>query len=77
MAKGKFEDFFNKREEVGKFAVDVADEAFWDEFWSQENKRYEEDEPLVTITITNQDTGEEKIIENVRLRFKSMKKLRG
>jgi hypothetical protein len=55
--------------------VDKADQAFWDEFWRQEYTRNEQ-APLVTITITNEETGEERVIENVRLRFKNAVKMR-
>ena len=75
MAKGRFDDLL-KEDEKGFLASDAADQVFWDEFWKQENSKNLV-EPLVTITITNQETGEEKVIENVRLRFKSMKVLRG
>ena len=75
MAKRRFDDF-SKEDEHEFFASDAADQAFWDEFWRQENSRNEESS-LVTITIKDQDTGEEKVVQNVRLRFRSMKVLRG
>lgn len=75
MAKRKFDDF-SKKDDKDFLVSDVADQAFWDEFWRQENLKGD-DCSLVTITVKNQETGEEKVIENVRLRFKSMEVLRG
>lgn len=77
MAKRKFDDSHFDDEDVGDFfATDTADQAFWDEFWKQESSKHE-DLPLVTITIRNEETGEERVIQNVRLRFRSLKKFRG
>ncbi len=55
--------------------TDAYDEAFWDEFWSLELKRSEE-APLVTVTIRDQETGDERVVKNVRLRFRVKKRLR-
>lgn len=76
MAKRRFDDFTQDGETYEFYATDAADQAFWDEFWRQESLS-EEDTPLVTITIRDEETGEERIIERVRLRFRSLKKLRG
>ena len=75
MAKRRFDDFDFPEDDQDFFAADAADQAFWDEFWSQEHSKSEE-APLVTVTIRNQKTGEEKVVENVRLRFRSLQKLR-
>jgi hypothetical protein len=77
MAKKRFGGFHFDDDDAKEFvATDAADQAFWDEFWKQESSG-QEDVPLVTITIRNEETGEEKVIENVRLRFRTLKKLRG
>lgn len=78
MAKRHYDDLFSPEDEDVQefFGADVADQAFWDEFWSLEEQR-EEYVPPVTITIRNEETGEERIIENVRLRFRTLRKLRG
>jgi hypothetical protein len=77
MAKRRFDDFYFDDDDVREFfATDAADQAFWDEFWRQEASKQEND-PMVTITIRNEETGEEKVIENVRLRFRTLRKLKG
>ena len=77
MAKRRFDDFNFDDDDVREFfATDAADQAFWDEFWKQEASKQEE-APLVTITVRNEETGEEKVIENIRLRFRTLKKLKG
>lgn len=77
MAKRRFDDFYFDDDEAAEFfATDAADQAFWDEFWTQEYSK-REDVPLVTITIRNEETGEERVIQNVRLRFRTMGKLKG
>ncbi len=63
------------REQTEYQVSDVYDEAFWDQFWALESKKNSED-PLVTITIRDQTTGDEKVVDNVRLRFRAKKKLR-
>lgn len=75
MASRKSDDFFYKQEDLEEYASDAADKAFWDEFWLQENSK-DGDEPMMTITIKNQETGEEKVVENVRLKFRSPKLLK-
>ena len=74
MAKRRLDEVSTK-DEGGIVASDAADQVFWDEFWRQENSKTDKGS-LVTITIRNQETGEEKIVENVRLRFRSMRVLR-
>lgn len=76
MAKRRFDDLNLEHEEMDYIGSDPADRAFWDEFWNRENSKNIED-PLVTIVIRNQETGEEKVVENVRLRFRNFKKLQG
>jgi hypothetical protein len=76
MSRRRFDDFKLEEDEKESLDSDPADRAFWDEFWKEEGSRDKED-PLVTIIIRNQETGEEKVVENVRLRFRSLKKLRG
>ncbi len=75
MSKRRFDKFNFKEDDQEFLPVDAADQAFWDEFWTQEFSRNEET-PLVTITIKNEETGEEKVLENVRLRFKSLERLK-
>lgn len=76
MARHKrIDDFRFDEDEVQEFVgIDNADDAFWDEFARLEEER-DEIAPLVSITIRNEETGEERVIENVRLRFRALKKL--
>jgi hypothetical protein len=74
MAKRRVSDI-KHTEDDAFLPTDTADQAFWDEFWHQEYSRSEE-APLVKITITNEETGEEKVIENVRLWFKNLNRMR-
>ena len=75
MAKRRLNDIDTSRDDRNFLPTDRADQAFWDEFWTRETSKNEESS-LVTITIKDQETGEEKVLENVRLRFKSVKRLR-
>ncbi|OGY17784.1 MAG: hypothetical protein A2900_06085 [Candidatus Chisholmbacteria bacterium RIFCSPLOWO2_01_FULL_50_28] len=75
MAKRRFSDLTFSEEEEFFLTSDPADQAFWDEFWTQEASM-NEDTPLVTITVRNEETGEERVLEHVRLRYRAMKKLR-
>ena len=75
MAKRRFSDLTFSEEEEFFLTNDPADQAFWDEFWTQEASM-NEDTPLVTITVRNEETGEERVLEHVRLRYRAMKKLR-
>lgn len=77
MAKRRYEEQ-NPHEEGFQelFGADSADQAFWDEFWRLEASG-DEEAPLVTITIRNEETGEERVIEKVRLRFRSSRRLLG
>lgn len=47
-------------------ALDQADAAFWDEFYSLDSASSAEDH-LYTISITDETTGEKRIIKHVRL----------
>ncbi|MCH7952217.1 hypothetical protein IH980_05780 [Patescibacteria group bacterium] len=77
MARRRFDDFRSDDDDFSEFfATDAADQAFWDEFWNRESVK-DEEAPLVTITIRNEETGEERVVEKVRLRFRTLKKLRG
>ena len=74
MAK-RFEDIQISDQDKREYHVtDAYDRAFWDQFWKLESQKNEE-APLVTITIKNQETGKEKVVKNVRLRFRSKSKL--
>ena len=77
MSRHRVNDLSTKEDDYVDFSgSDAADQAFWDEFWTQEASTTE-DVPLVTITIRNEETGEEKVIEKVRLQFRNSIKLRG
>lgn len=75
MAKRQLDDFESLNEDQEFLPNDAADQAFWDEFWTRDTVD-DEESPLVTITIKDQGTGEEKVLENVRLRFRNFKKIR-
>lgn len=76
MARRRYSDLMISEEEEFDFlASDPADQAFWDEFWTQEASK-NEGTPMVTITVRNEETGEERVLEHVRLRYRAMKKLR-
>lgn len=76
MARRRFDNLRSDEDLADFLGTDPADQAFWDEFWKLESTR-DEKAPLVTVKIFNQETGEERVIENVRLRFRTLKKLRG
>ena len=54
---------------------DAGDAAFWDEFWLREELT-DETGNQVTVVIRNEDTGEERVIGGLRLRLRSMRKIR-
>ncbi len=76
MARRRYSDLaFSEEEEFDFLASDPADRAFWDEFWMQEVSKSEK-VPLVTVTIRNEETGEERVVKHVRLQYRAMRKLR-
>lgn len=75
MAKSKFGNFRFDEDSFDFSDSDFADQAFWDEFWRLETAG-KEDAPLVTVNIRDQETGEEREIKNVRLKFRISTKLR-
>lgn len=74
MSKSQLKEFRGVEVKREIMEIDTADQAFWDEFWAQESGKSGA-EPLFTITIKNQLTGEEKVVENVKLKFRNLKRL--